>query len=119
MQLVDIINWYSRFTDTNLNVGLLLHMKKVGMISDDIDLDVLNSFMLSSEDGKYITDSSGRYIVKESRKILNDSFISKTTQTVVKIEKPKSAQQKKPLRFKIEKTGDKTLKLVKNEDGKN
>lgn len=106
MESAEVINWYSKFTDININNGLINHMQKIGMISNDIDLDKLNSYMLVREENRYITNKEGKYVVKESRKVFNDSFSQKNIEIPLK--------NKKPLKFKIEKTGNKKLKLVKN-----
>ena len=110
MELAEITDWYSKFTDININIGLIKHMKKIGMINDDIDLDTLNSFMLMKDGNEYVTNKDGRYVVKESRKMFNDSF----TQKNVGIPLQNTNTNKKPLKFKIEKTGNKKLKLVRN-----
>ena len=78
MESAEVINWYSKFTDININNGLINHMQKIGMISSDIDLDKLNSYMLVREGNRYITNKEGKYIVKDSRKVFNDS-LQKTT----------------------------------------
>lgn len=110
MELAEITDWYSKFTDTNINADLIKHMKKIGMVDDDIDLDTFNSFMLMKDGNEYVINSDGRYVVKESRKNLNNSFSQKN----VGIPLQNTNTNKKPLKFKIEKTGNKKLKLVKN-----
>lgn len=110
MEFSEVRDWYSNFTDININVGLVNHMKEIGMLSENIDLDTLNSFMLVREGNEYITNKEGKYIVKESRKLFNNSFSQKNVEIPIQ----KNNANRKPLKFKIEKTGNKRLKLIKN-----
>lgn len=105
MQVNDVVEWYSKFVDTEISSSLVKHMLNVGIVSEsDTLIRDVNSFLLSFFGGEPLK-KDGRYVVKENRKALIESFKDEP--------KTNSSKNKQPIRFKLQKMGNNKLTLTK------
>jgi len=105
MQINDVVEWYSKFVDTDINDAFVRHMIDVGIVSEsDTLIRDVNTFLLSFFGGEPMK-KGGKYVVKENRKPLIESFKDKQS--------PNNVKKKQPIRFKLQKTGNNKLTLTK------
>lgn len=124
MSIENVIAWYEKNVNYKLTKAFVNFMIKTGIINNEIDLNLLNLFLLEFYGNDFVKEN-GKFKIKENRKVVIDNFNNK--ETVVedkKVREPKikitketkqKEEPKKSLRnkFKIESLGGKKLKLVK------
>ena len=124
MSIENVIAWYEKNVNYKLTKAFVNFMIKTGIINNEIDLNLLNLFLLEFYGNDFVKEN-GKFKIKENRKVVIDNFNNK--ETVVedkKVSEPKikitketkqKEEPKKSLRnkFKIESLGGKKLKLVK------
>lgn len=124
MSIENVIAWYEKNVNYKLTKAFVNFMIKTGIINNEIDLNLLNLFLLEFYGNDFVKEN-GKFKIKENRKVVIDNFNNK--ETVVedkKVREPKikiaketkqKEEPKKSLRnkFKIESIGGKKLKLVK------
>lgn len=128
MSIENVIAWYEKNVNYKLTKAFVNFMIKTGIINNEIDLNVLNLFLLEFYGNDFVKEN-GKFKLKENRKSVIDNFndekivIEKkkenkiTHEPKIKIvkETKQKEEPKKSLRnkFKIENIGGKKLKLVK------
>ena len=118
MSIENVIAWYEKNVNYKLTKAFVNFMIKTGIINNEIDLNLLNSFLLEFYGSEFVKEN-GKFKIKENRKVVIDNFNDKEIVHEPKIKITKETKQKeepkKPLRnkFKIESLGGKKLKLVK------
>ena len=124
MSIENVIAWYEKNVNYKITKAFVNFMIKIGIISNEIDLNLLNSLLLEFYGNEFVKEN-GKFKIKENRKVVIDNFNNK--EDVVedkKVREPKikitketkqKEEPKKSLRnkFKIESIGGKKLKLVK------
>ena len=114
MSIENVIEWYEKNVNYKLTKTFVNFMIKTGIINSEINLNLLNLFLLEFYGNEFVKEN-GKFKIKENRKVVIDNFSDKE----IVVEKKKEAKQKeepkKSLRnkFKIESLGGKKLKLVK------
>ena len=124
MSIENVIAWYEKNVNYKLTKAFVNFMIKTGIINNEIDLNLLNLFLLEFYGNDFVKEN-GKFKIKENRKVVIDNFNNKETvledkkvrEPKIKITKETKQKEepKKSLRnkFKIESLGGKKLKLVK------
>ena len=114
MSIENVIAWYEKNVNYKLTKAFVNFMIKTGIINNEIDLNLLNSFLLEFYGSEFVKEN-GKFKIKENRKIVIDNFSDAEIVVEKKKETKQKEEPKKPLRnkFKIESLGGKKLKLVK------
>ena len=111
MTIDGVVAWYNKNVNYKLTKAFLKNLIKIGIVKEDIDLELLNLFLLESSDNNLVKQN-GKYSIKKNRIPVIDKF--KDNETPKKQEK-KETKPSNGVRnmFKIEKISGKRLKLVK------
>ena len=128
MSIENVIAWYEKNVNYKLTKAFVNFMIKTGIINNEIDLNILNLFLLEFYGNDFVKEN-GKFKLKENRKSVIDNFNDEkivvenkkenkiTHEPKIKIAKEakQKEESKKSLRnkFKIESLGGKKLKLVK------
>lgn len=125
MSIENVILWYEKNVNYKITRTFLNFLVNIGIIKNDVDLELLNSFMLEAFGNEYVKED-GSFKIKKNRIQIIDKFknepiivdkcktntgeinLDKIINTTVK-DNNKQARNK----FKIENLGGKKLKLVK------
>lgn len=122
MSIDNVVSWYEKNVNYMLTKNFLNFLIKIGIIKEDINLELLNLFLLEYFENEPIKENN-KFKIKPNRIPIIDKFkevkkpenVNKTvikkgpvtiTKTVTNKVSPKN-------KFKIEKIGGKRLKLVK------
>ena len=101
----EVVEWYNKFSDTEITDSFIRHMVDIGMVSEsDTMLEDVNRYLLMSHNGKYVVNN-GKYVVKDNRRALINSFKDPANNS--------TAKKKQPIRFKLQKIGNNKLTLTK------
>ena len=114
MSIENVIAWYEKNVNYKLTKAFVNFMIKTGIINNEIDLNLLNSFLLEFYGNEFVKEN-GKFKIKENRKVVIDNFSDAEIVAEKNKETKQKEEPKKPLRnkFKIESLGGKKLKLVK------
>lgn len=122
MSIDSVVSWYEKNVNYRLTKNFLNFLIKIGIIKEDVNLELLNLFLLEYFENEPIKENN-KFKIKSNRIPIIDKFkgekksenVNKTvikkgpvtiTKTVTNKVSPKN-------KFKIEKIGGKRLKLVK------
>ena len=122
MSIENVVLWYEKNVNYKLTKAFLNFLVKTGIVKEDIDLELLNLFLLEVYGNEFVKENN-KFKIKSNRIPVIDNFKDekieeKKQEPVKKVEENKieqSKNNKKGLRnkFKIENLGGKRLKLVK------
>ena len=121
MQIESVVLWYQKNVNYKLTRGFLNFLVNIGIMNSDVDLELLNSFLLETFGESYMKEN-GRFKIKKNRIPIIDKFkdevVEDATNDTNEISLNKiitTKESSKPVRnkFKIESLGGKKLKLVK------
>lgn len=122
MSIDNVVSWYEKNVNYRLTKNFLNFLIKIGIIKEDVNLELLNLFLLEYFENEPIKENN-KFKIKPNRIPIIDKFkevkkpenVNKTvikkgpvtiTKTVTNKVSPKN-------KFRIEKIGGKRLKLVK------
>jgi len=118
MSIEEVVEWYEKNVNYKLTKAFLNFLVKIGIVEMDVDLELLNLFLLTKYDDVYIKKND-KYIIKKNRIKIIDSYkdVREDVQenkkivkkNIVTIERANKSNKK----FKIETLGGKRMKLVK------
>ena len=115
MSIDNVISWYEKNVNYKLTKAFLLFLIKLGIIKKEIDLELLNSFLLEAFNNEFIKENN-KFKIKNNKIPVIEKFKDEI-KTEVKKEIPvtvkKKESKKEKNKFKIENLGGKRLKLVK------
>ena len=123
MTIDNVVTWYEKNVNYKLTKTFLNFLVKTGIINYDVDLELLNLFLLDRYEDDFVKENN-KYKIKKNRIPVIDKF--KEEKNEVKKEE-KTVEKKSPVkelsvttkkkssgkRFKIENLGGSKLKLVK------
>ena len=141
MSIENVVLWYEKNVNYKLTKAFLNFLVKTGIVKEDIDLELLNLFLLEVYGNEFVKENN-KFKIKSNRIPVIDNFkeekkVEKKVEPVKKVEEKKKVEQKKKEqpksnlknitvthkkadnkkglrnKFKIEKIGGKRLKLVK------
>ena len=126
MTIESVVDWYGKNVNYKLTKAFLNFLINIGIIKKDIDIQLLNSFLLEVYDDDFIKEN-GKFKIKENRIPVIEKYkdVQKKEEKkpstkqdvknrIEKVTKAKPTEKKKPVtKFKIESLGGKRLKLVK------
>ena len=124
MSIENIVNWYEKNVNYRLTKAFLNFLIKTGIVKPDIDLEILNLYLLEREEDEFVFENN-TFKIKKNR----IPIISKFKDEVAKAPTPPK-QEKKPVvtltrgnnaktekketkKFKLEVVGGNKMKLVK------
>ena len=122
MSIDNVVSWYEKNVNYRLTKNFLNFLIKIGIIKEDVNLELLNLFLLEYFENEPIKENNKLKIkpnripiidkFKEVKKPenVNKTVIKKGPVTITKTVTNKVSPKNK---FKIEKIGGKRLKLVK------
>jgi hypothetical protein len=111
MTIENVVDWYDKNVNYKLTKTFIEFLINTGIISSDINIELLNMFLLETYGNEFVKDD-GKFKIKENRKNIIDRFKEKNE--VVQLIKAQNNEDKKARKkFKIESLGGKKLKLVK------
>ena len=115
MSIDNVVLWYEKNVNYKLTTAFLKFLIKIGIIKEDVNIDLLNLFLLEVYDNDFVKEND-RFKIKSNRIPIIDSFNNKAKSSN-KDGKPIITKERtgdKPKnKFKIENLGGKRLKLVK------
>ena len=119
MKIEEVVLWYEKNVNYKITKAFLNFLVKIGIIKIDVDLELLNLFLLDRFDNEYVKDDKEKYKIKKNRIPVIEQYEEKA---VIKsnnndgfkkpnmiVEKGKKIGKK----FKIESLGGKKMKLIK------
>jgi len=123
MTIDNVVTWYEKNVNYKLTKTFLNFLVKTGIINYDVDLELLNLFLLDRYEDDFVKENN-KFKIKKNRIPVIDKFKEEKKEATKK-EKP--VEQKSPVkelsvttkkkssgkRFKIENLGGSKLKLVK------
>ena len=121
MQIESVVLWYQKNVNYKLTRGFLNFLVNIGIMNSDVDLELLNSFLLETFGESYMKEN-GRFKIKKNRIPIIDKFKDKVVEDATndtneinlnKIITTKESSKPVRNKFKIESLGGKKLKLVK------
>lgn len=128
MSVEEVVAWYEKNVNYKLTKAFLNFLVKTGIVKYDVDLELLNMFLLETFDNDFVKENN-KFKIKKNRIPIIDSFkeekkvVKKDEKKIVenkpvkkstKKEIPVTTKKKTPNRkFKIENLGGRKLKLVK------
>lgn len=120
MSIENIVNWYEKNVNYRLTKAFLNFLIKTGIVKQDIDLEILNLYLLEREDGEFVFENN-TFKIKKNRIPVISKYKDEVAkpQTPTKQEKKpvvtltKGNEKKQPKKFKIELVGGNKMKLVK------
>lgn len=122
MSIDNVVSWYEKNVNYRLTKSFLNFLIKIGIIKEDVNLELLNLFLLEyfgnepiKENNKFKIKSNRIPIIDKFKEVkkpenVNKTVIKKGPVTITKTVTNKVSPKNK---FKIEKIGGKRLKLVK------
>ena len=102
MSVENIVNWYEKNVNYRLTKAFLNFLIKIGIVKEDIDLEILNLYLLERDEDEFVMENN-MYQIKKNR----IPVISKFDEN--KKEEKKIGNRK----FKLEIVGGNKMKLVK------
>ena len=116
MSVENVILWYEKNVNYKLTKAFLNFLIKIGIIKEDINLNLLNTFLLEAFNNEFIKEND-KFKIKNNRIPVIDGFKEKNVSPSSKngrpsVEKIENGTKNKN-KFKIENLGGKRLKLVK------
>ncbi len=125
MTIESVVTWYDKNVNYKLTRAFLEFLIKTGIVKSEIDIEMLNSFLLEAYGDDFVK-VNGKFKIKENRipviekyKDVNKEERKSSTKkepkgNVVTFTKGNPTDRKNPItKFKIEPLGGKKLKLVK------
>jgi len=119
MSVDNVILWYEKNVNYKLTKTFLNFLIKLGIIKKEIDLELLNSFLLEAFNNEFIKENN-KFKIKNNKIPVIEKFKDekiKVKEEIVKnipiITKKTEENKKQRNKFKIENLGGKKLKLVK------
>ena len=116
MTIDGVVTWYNKNVNYKLTKAFLKNLIKIGIVKEDIDLELLNLFLLERSDNNLVKQN-GKYSIKKNRIPVIDKFKDGETpkKPAPKKQEKKETKPSNGVRnmFKIEKISGKRLKLVK------
>lgn len=124
MSIENVVLWYEKNVNYKLTKAFLNFLVKTGIVKEDIDLELLNLFLLEVYGNEFVKENN-KFKIKSNRIPVIDNFneekkVEKKPEPIKKVEEKKKLEEKKKEqpkglrnKFKIEKIGGKRLKLVK------
>lgn len=130
MTIESVVDWYGKNVNYKLTKAFLNFLINIGIIKKDIDIQLLNSFLLEVYDDDFIKEN-GKFKIKENRIPVIEKYkdekkvdakppvkkeekskgkVKEIKVTRTHVEKETKQTRKK---FRIESLGGKRLKLVK------
>ena len=124
MSIENIVNWYEKNVNYRLTKAFLNFLIKTGIVKPDIDLEILNLYLLEREDGEFVFENNTFKIKKNRIPIIskyNDDAVKTTTppkqekKPIVTFTKGNNTktEKKETKKFKLEVVGGNKMKLVK------
>jgi len=124
MTIESVVVWYEKNVNYKLTKAFLDFLVKTGIINYDVDLELLNLFLLDRYEDDFVKEND-KFKIKKNRIPVIDKF--KEEKKEIKKEEKKVVEQKSSKKeipvtetkkttnkkFKIENLGGKKLKLVK------
>ena len=121
MSIENIVNWYEKNVNYRLTKAFLNFLIKTGIVKPDIDLEILNLYLLEREDGEFVFENN-TFKIKENRIPVISKFKDevakaptppkKEKKPVVTLTRGNKVEKKQPKKFKIELVGGNKMKLV-------
>ncbi len=122
MSIDNVVSWYEKNVNYRLTKNFLNFLIKIGIIKEDVNLELLNMFLLEYFENEPIKENN-KFKIKPNRIPIIDKFKDakqpeKVNKTVIKkgpvtITKTVTNKVSPKNKFRIEKIGGKRLKLVK------
>jgi len=126
MTIESVVDWYGKNVNYKLTKAFLDFLIKIGIIDKDVDIKLLNSFLLEIYDDEFIKEN-GKFKIKENRIPVIEKYKDEKKVDAkppvkkeekkrdIKVTKTHVDKNAKPTKrkFKIESLGGRRLKLVK------
>ena len=124
MSIENIVNWYEKNVNYRLTKAFLNFLIKTGIVKPDIDLEILNLYLLEREDGEFVFENNTFKIKKNRIPVISkfsDEAVNTTTppkqgkKPIVTFTKGNNTktEKKETKKFKLEVVGGNKMKLVK------
>lgn len=124
MSIENIVNWYEKNVNYRLTKAFLNFLIKTGIVKPDIDLEILNLYLLEREDGEFVFENNTFKIKKNRIPVIskyNDEAVKATTppkqgkKPIVTFTSGNNTktEKKETKKFKLEVVGGNKMKLVK------
>lgn len=113
MSIENVVLWYEKNVNYKLTKTFLKFLIKTGIIKEEINLELLNSFLLETFGNDFVKEND-KFKIKNNRIQIIDNFKDevKTNDKDNSVKLVKEVNNIKN-KFKIESVGGKRLKLVK------
>ena len=107
MSIENIVNWYEKNVNYRLTKAFLNFLIKTGIVKQDIDLEILNLYLLERDEDDYVVENNTYQIKKNRIPIISkfkDEIVDKVKKPVVTFTKgsEKKEEKKDTKKFKIE-----------------
>lgn len=122
MSIENIVNWYEKNVNYRLTKAFLNFLIKTGIVKEDIDLEILNLYLLEREDDEFVVENNS-YKIKKNRIPIISKFKDEAAKVptspkqekkpVVTLTRGNKVEKKQPKKFKLEVVGGNKMKLVK------
>ena len=126
MTIDNVVTWYEKNVNYKLTKTFLNFLVKTGIINYDVDLELLNLFLLDRYEDDFVKENN-KFKIKKNRIPVIDKFKEEKNEVKKEEKKEKPIEKKSPVkelsvttkkksngkRFKIENLGGSKLKLVK------
>ena len=121
MTIDNVVTWYEKNVNYKLTKTFLNFLVKTGIINYDVDLELLNLFLLDRYEDDFVKENN-KFKIKKNRIPVISKFkeepikkVETKKEIIVKppVEKLIPAEKKSNKKFKIEKLEGKKFKLVK------
>lgn len=115
MSIDNLVAWYEINVGQRLTLSFVNYLIKIGIINSDVDLDVLNGYLLEKNGYEYVKEN-GLYKIKKNRLPIIEKF-TKTQNIESSKKEPEKIINNKPIssntRYKIKMIDGAKLKLIK------
>lgn len=124
MSIENIVNWYEKNVNYRLTKAFLNFLIKTGIVKPDIDLEILNLYLLEREDGEFVFENN-TFKIKKNRIPVITKFKDEVEKTPIPPKQEKKpivtftrgnnikTEKKETKKFKLEIVGGNKMKLVK------
>jgi hypothetical protein len=124
MSIENIVNWYEKNVNYRLTKAFLNFLIKTGIVKPDIDLEILNLYLLEREDGEFVFENN-TFKIKKNRIPVITKFKDEAEKTPIPPKQEKKpivtftrgnntkTEKKETKKFKLEIVGGNKMKLVK------
>ena len=118
MSIENIVNWYEKNVNYRLTKAFLNFLIKTGIVKPDIDLEILNLYLLEREDDEFVVENNSYKKKKNRIPIISkfkDEIVEKVKKPIVTFTKGNNTktEKKETKKFKLEVVGGNKMKLVK------